>query len=142
MTQAYTLEKCSPEMLSTYNRLQTELDAIPKEELGSQQTRRQREPTTELEHVVTLIRQVPGLEGFLLPQKRESILEMACDGPIVIVNSSETLRSSHAVIIQSSGLDVVPLGRLQYSEIKKRMKNMETIVSSVWTLRTFAAQNQ
>jgi hypothetical protein len=69
---------------------------------------RRREAAAELEVLLKEIRRQPGFEVFLQPRPVDDLLPAAAGGPVVLVNVSDA--RSDALILRSSGVDVVPLG--------------------------------
>lgn len=138
---AYQLEKSSPELFRTFNRLQQSLDALPEEEDDDRQSQRQRVLAAKLDSFIPKIRALPGLEDFLLPLSLSSTLELANEGPIVIVNSSAIFWRSDAIIVRSTGLHSVQLPELKPSDIHNWMDELQEIAKG-WTLPTFGAKNK
>ncbi|KAK4649732.1 uncharacterized protein QC761_0024380 [Podospora bellae-mahoneyi] len=69
-----------------------------------------------MDKVIDEIRSKPGFDQFLLPPSIDEALDAAKQGPIVVLNLSR-LRSD-ALIIRSSGVDVLPLLGLSYEEVQ------------------------
>lgn len=73
----------------------------------------------ELEEVLASIRELPGFEGFQLPPRSKDLMTMACEGPIVIFNS--TAFRSDAIIVTSSAIESLALPNLHYSLVEENM---------------------
>ena len=83
----------------------------------------------ELDEVVGRIRQVKGLEGFLLPPPLSELLPAAEGGPVCIVNVS-TWRCD-ALVVTTGGVEVVPLPGLDVDEADRRARDYLGRVATV-----------
>jgi tetratricopeptide (TPR) repeat protein len=138
--RAHDLKMASPELFEAYNALRREFDSLPMEKEGGRLRKRQRELSHQLDGLVTTFRKLPGLEDFLLPPPEKAMLELAHLGPIFVLNCSSLVDRSDAIIIQTSGIEVLPLPLLRYADIQRWMKERDDVVGG-WTLRTFPKKN-
>jgi len=139
--QAYQLRMLSPELFETYNSLQREYDSFPPEKEGGRYARRQRELSDQMDAMLVKIRKLPGHEHFLLPPTKNEMITLARDGPVIIINSSEIVRRSDAIIITKAGLESIRLPLLHYGDIQNHMQLQREALAG-WTLRNMAAKNK
>jgi hypothetical protein len=139
--EAIGLRVASQELFTRYCVLQREYDALVPEKKSGYQTREKRELSHKMDQLLERIRTTPGLEEFLLPQKEASLLELAAGGPIVVINNSAVLDRSDAIIIQSSGIQVLPLPLLRHSDIAMWGFEQRDILTG-WKMRNFALKNR
>ena len=135
------LRGASPELFTQYNMFQREYDAIPAEKEGGRQTRKQRELSHKMDALIEKIRSTPGLEDFLLLQTEASVLELASSGAIVVVNSSAILDRSDAIIIQPSGIEVLPLPLLHHHDTTMWGSEQRDILGG-WKASNFGQKNK
>lgn len=115
----YHLREGDAEIFDTFHRLRNEIDSWPTD----QHTMGHRIKTSQaLDYTLENIRRLPGLERFQLPPVPEDIMAMAGEGPIVIINSNQFRHD--ALIVTSSSIEAVPLPKLEYYDVKKRMRQL------------------
>lgn len=131
----------NPELFGVYNTLQRQHDALPIEIQDGQQSKRQRQLSKEMDQMLTLIRKQPGLEDFLLPLSEAEMKVLGSQGPVVIINSSENIQRSDAIIITANGIQALPLSTLTYSDAK-RYAQLHAEAVTGWTVRTMARKNK
>ncbi|KAH8145694.1 uncharacterized protein LAJ45_10334 [Morchella importuna] len=123
-----------PPLYAEYHRLRTVLDA-PISEVNdstltdSEATVRYEKDRVGRENAVASfeltqasIREMPGFEGFQLPPRSEELMKMACDGPIIMVNST-TIRSD-AIIVTTAYIRSLQLPKLEYAVVEERMAQL------------------
>ena len=138
--QAHELEMASPELFGAFYSLRWEFDSLPLEKESGRVMKRQRELDARLNELESTISKIPGLEGFNSPLSERAMLELARDGPIIVVNCSSLLDHSDAILIQTTGIEVVPLPLLYNIDVQKRMEERDRCTKD-WTLRTFSEKN-
>lgn len=89
---------------------------------ADEERRRQRvKVITDIDETLEAIRQLAGFERFQLPPSSDSLVAMAAEGPIVILNTTQF--RSDAIILTSS-VKALPLPKLTYTEVTERMKEL------------------
>lgn len=68
--------------------------------------------------MIEQIRSLPGFENFLHPTSADTLLAAASAGPIVLLNVSRY--RSDAIVLTTSGIEVIPLPRLRPDEVQER----------------------
>lgn len=81
----------------------------------------------ELDELLDAIRRVPGLAGFLKPPTLAELAARCTGGHVAVINLSDNLRCD-ALILDGSGLRVVPLPKLDYTETAARADAFRTDV--------------
>lgn len=124
-----------PQSFDNYHRLRTILDH-PVTHIGEhaaepglmyEQGRKQREQIVdEFEEALASIRELPGLEGFQMPPRSDSLMAMANEGPIIVVNSTE-LRGD-AIIVTSTSIRLLALPKLVNTLVKANMSKIPQLV--------------
>ncbi|KAL5588232.1 hypothetical protein FOBRF1_014760 [Fusarium oxysporum] len=82
--------------------------------------------------LLSVIRQKPGFEDFLMPPGDQKILDAAADGPIIMLNQSEYRSGVDAILIERDNIRIMnlrvslqdmnmPLGRLQDNDFLERL---------------------
>ncbi|KAK6544787.1 hypothetical protein TWF694_001470 [Orbilia ellipsospora] len=138
---AHDLKAASPQLFELYTTIQRAYEAFSMTREGGRQTKRQRELTSQMDELLVRIRQLPGLEGFLLPLNEEAMINLANEGPIIVVNYSGTVNRGDAIIIQSSGIEVLPLPELSYFEIQYWMNKQKELIRG-WTPRNISGKHK
>ncbi|MGW1294013.1 CHAT domain-containing protein [Streptomyces sp. NPDC002533] len=72
------------------------------------------------DQLLTEVRALPGLEGFLRPPAVTELVAAAAEGPVVVVNVSG-FRCDALVVTADAGIDVVPLPRLTLRDTEARV---------------------
>lgn len=138
---AYEFQMASPEIFGVFNALQREFDSLPVEnEGGGQGTKRYQELSLKLNGLKSTIRSIAGFEDFLLPLPEKSLLDLARQGPIIIISCSALVARSDAFVIQPSGIDVLRLPMLHHADVERRMAERDEVVQG-WSLRKFPSKN-
>ncbi|MGD0607618.1 MAG: CHAT domain-containing protein [Streptosporangiaceae bacterium] len=73
----------------------------------------------ELDELLDTIRRMPGLAGFLKPPALAELTARCTGGHVAVINLSDNLRCD-ALILNASGLRVVPLPELDFTEAEAR----------------------
>lgn len=138
------LRTSNQDLYETFNRLRVEVDA----QLGSSnqesdhlagETRRRRtvQASGEIDDTLACIRQLPGFERFQLPPTPETLIAMASEGPIVIINTTN-LRSD--AIIVTSEIKSLALPDMVFAEVEQRMQQLGRVVRG--SRSTYPARNR
>jgi len=137
----------SNDTIREFNHLRMEIDSIIRRIqfiTSSEQKRRliqeHRVALESLEGSIEKVRSLPGWERFMLPPQSAELIRSARNCIIAVVNSSECMSQSHAILVQSSGIRSVPLPQLAYSDAVKQVQEMKHIVKG--SLRTFVTRNK
>lgn len=127
-----------PQLYAEYHRIRTLLDAPISEVNDSTLTNSEaallyekdkmgrENAVASFELTQGSIREKPGFEGFQLPPRSEELMEMACDGPIIMVNST-TIRSD-AIIVTTAYIRSLQLPKLEYALVEERMAQLIQMV--------------
>ncbi|GAM41988.1 hypothetical protein TCE0_043f15563 [Talaromyces pinophilus] len=95
----------------------------------------------EMTSLLTTIREQAGFEDFLRPPSLRRTLQLAASGPIVFVFCSNTVNGGSSIIIQSTGIDALPLPELTSTSALLHLGTLSNKIYS-GTLRTFSARNK
>lgn len=155
-TDVSELRLVHPDIFDKFHRLRIEIDAPlgnqlwrsnppPREFMGAfhhhdaeDQRRRRAFAIHEMEETLDYIRQLPGFEGFQLPPSAATLMTIAAEGPIVIFNCTKF--RSDAIILTSSGINLLPLPTMVLSTVEDWMAQLIVLIRG--KLSTLAARNQ
>ena len=115
-TDLSALRVSHPVLAEQVESLRAEIDS-PQAEGRRQRDRRA--AAAEFEKALTRIRELPGQEEFLLPPKPDTLMRMAVDGPIVLVNC--TRYGSHAIVVKQDSIESLLLKDLGYNDMETNM---------------------
>lgn len=128
------LQRIHPDLAERFIHLRDQLDApVPLEKPGSAPpsdantaaTRRDRSfqdrngLVAEFNTTVAAIRDLDGLESFLLPPEPEELIAEARHGPVVVFNVSSS--RGDALLLTSNGIGHLPLPALSESAVRERI---------------------
>lgn len=137
------LGRTSPELLLKFNNLRSRIDAptdiskvlgdiqtsksLEEQSAIREQLKRQRiNDVEELTKTLNEIRGLPGFEQFQLPPSHEDLINIAKDGPVVVMLCT-TFRSD-AIIVTSSSIRSIPLPKLFHPDTSKHMEILPSII--------------
>ncbi|KAL3294475.1 TPR domain-containing protein [Colletotrichum asianum] len=139
-TKIEGLKQSCPQLADEFSSLRDKLDSpssIANPQLTEQDTsswetqaKQRRELESRFNEVVAEIRTKPGFEDFLLPPKAETLLSAASSGPIVVLNA--TFWRCDAIIINSSGIQLLPLPRFGLLNIEGGIQFSTYSLESMW----------
>ena len=134
------LKLSQPELAEQFERLRDQLDR-PMESLelmqhpkGVEINRRDRQQLSEeFDSLVAKIRGLDGFERFLRGPSKTETMNLAADGPIVVINVSEI--RSDAILVDKSGIRSIILPLLRHRELTKYADLFNSAVQSVNSVR-------
>jgi tetratricopeptide (TPR) repeat protein len=138
-TDLSSLRQLRPDLASLLTRIRNEIDDIGSTaanvgEASPSEIDRTSSPlrdrrlglARQWDRLVAEVRMLPGLESFMRTPRLPGLLSAAAGGPVVVVNVSQW--RCDALIVSSSGVQVVRLPRLTLSEIVGRVReSMEAL---------------
>lgn len=140
------LSKTDRGLYNKFNNLRAEIDTPLQEWMTVNYRvsmvdaiRRRREGVDKMARLVAEIRELPGHEGFQLPLSATKLMSMATDGAIVTFSSSAV--RSDAIVVTSTKIISIPLPKLLFTEIEKRLGGEAIAKLSSGTFRTYASRN-
>jgi CHAT domain len=133
------LHRVDPAVAEEFSRLRDLLDALDQTSVdlyhGSpapvsygDRTRRHRELAEQWERLLGRIRQLPGLQDFLLPTAIESLRPLPVDGPIVLINASR-FRCDALILTADDPVRALKLD-CDYTELRKRAEAFQTLADT------------
>lgn len=132
-SDSFDLRSKNPELFQRFERLRHEIDSpflkIPGSVNAAFEEDKRRDSVQaihEFDETLATIRQLPGFEGFQLPPASAALIAMACEGPIIMFNS--TAYRSDAIIVTSSATKSLPLPKMGFAEVKTRMAHLVGLV--------------
>lgn len=137
----HQLRSISPELYYQYTELHREYVSFPKQEKPGLRSQKRREFSDIFDELLSKIRKLPGLGNFLQPPNETELKDMARHGCIVIVNSSQLMSRSDAIIIQSSQVTTCILPRVSPNEVAVYMRKCKE-TSTGWKLRNYGKKNR
>jgi hypothetical protein len=118
--------------------LKTTADAIPVHdatrlellsmELYSGMSKDPQRTSTERSTLITKIRQLPGLENFLLPRQYEELCRASQHGPIVILNSHRDHCDAVVLLRPTSDPLHIPLSDVSIDKLRKTKLNLRDMI--------------
>ncbi|MFM9499033.1 caspase, EACC1-associated type [Streptomyces galilaeus] len=138
-SESASLREAAPELADEFESLKALLNAEEPAADGSdgfrptslmvsgQASDRRHSAARRLDTLLTLIRQVPGFERFLLTPTVEELSKAAEAGPVVTVNVSRY--RTDALILSSHGLEVLPLHALTPDTLRQRTEEFLAAVT-------------
>ncbi|KAK0666073.1 CHAT domain-containing protein [Cercophora samala] len=106
-----------------------DMDRFRENEWQQAHADRRRETGRLMEEVINTIRSQPGFDRFLLPPSSSDLIGAAAEGPVVVLNVSY-LRCD-ALIVRPSGIQSLPLDRINYYDVKAKAEALGPEMDSV-----------
>ena len=133
-----TLREQAPGLAERFEQLRDLLDATqpeaeeatltaPSLSQAGRDAQRRHDLAAELDELLDTVRRVPGLAGFLKPPALAELTARCTRGHVAVINVSDNLRCD-ALILDASGLRVVPLPELDFTEAAARADAFRTDV--------------
>ena len=125
-TDLAQLIKQHPHLATEFLRLCKDLDDTSNiDEMAPDQEINQRHKLAdELDQIIDKIREKQGFERFLLPPLASELLSVASQGPIALLNVSNI--RSDALLLKSTGMEVVPLPDLTPNKVAEQVARFIT----------------
>ncbi|QYS95109.1 hypothetical protein H0G86_002423 [Trichoderma simmonsii] len=118
-TDLSTLREIDPDLANRYNDLRLRLAEVSQQmKVEGAYQEASKNKTKLLKTIAEMeaqIRLSPGLDSFQLPLTEDSIISLASEGPIILVNA--TVIGCDAIAVTTQGIKHIPLPKMKYKEL-------------------------